>query len=109
MVLHYTLTLDGNVQRLSSVLPGATADKVAQEQSWSYISIQADPANTHVAYVGGYPTIISSSDYGWIIPLPPSNIPAAPLQIMPGCPAVRLSEFTVIGTNAEKLHILVKD
>ena len=108
MVLHYTLTLDGNVQRLSSVLPGATADKVAQEQSWSYLSIQADPANTHVAYVGGYPTLVSSTDYGWIIPLPPSNIPAAPFAVH-DVGAIRLSEFTVIGTNTEKLHIFLKD
>lgn len=109
MVAHFTLTLDGTVQRLSSVLPGATADKVAQEQSWSYMALQADSANAAVVYVGGYPTVVSSSDFGMVVPIPATSIPAAPLVIQPGNGSIRLSEWTVKGANAEKLHILLKD
>lgn len=109
MVQHYVLTLNGSVQRLSSVLPGATADQVAQEKTWSFLSLQADSANTHVVYVGGYPQVVSSSAFGFVVPIPVTSIPAAPIPIQPGQPSLRLSEWQVLGTNGEKLVLCVKD
>ena len=70
MVEHYTLTLNGSAQLLSSVLPAGVAPLQAH-----FLSIQADPANSHVVYIGGYPQTLSSTDYGFRIEVPVSSIP----------------------------------
>lgn len=99
---HYTLTLSGAVQRLSSVLQAGVPVTPAR-----FLSLQADPGNTHVVYVGGYPHLLSSTAYGWRIEVPATSIPPAPSIIELGASIVDLDDLQVLGTVSEVLHIFV--
>lgn len=112
MVTHYTLTLNGSAQSLASVLPGYSSSAAipTNEQSYSWLAIQADGANSNLVYVGGANRVLSSIAYGFRIEVPVSSIPSAPSIVeLGGAPSIRLSEFQVIGTNAEKIYITVKE
>jgi hypothetical protein len=89
---------------------GITPAQISERYIFKSLTIQADPANTHVVYVGGGAQTISSSSYGWIIPLPPSNIPVPPfLYPCQGGVSMRLNDFSVLGTNNEVIHLLLQE
>lgn len=98
MVAHFTVTLTGSAQRLGA---GLNFSNVL-----AFLSIQMDPANTHVAYVGGNQATLSSSDYGYRLEIPPSSIPYAPSILEFSGGRISMDDFFVLGTNGEKLHIL---
>ena len=103
-IRHYTLTLNGSAQRLSSVLtadvtPGGTRDESIRE-----IVFSPDPANTNAVYVGA--SGVTSADHGFS--LDPTQASQIPVSLGPFDAGVfKLSELYAIGTNAEKLHFLV--
>lgn len=103
---HFTLTLNGSAQRLSSVCAAAG---VPEDRAYRFISVQPDAGNTHVIYVGGYPRGVSSSAYGFRLEAPATSIPPAPSIIeLSNFAAGTLQEWQVLGTDTEKLHIFVK-
>lgn len=72
-----------------------------------YISIQADPGNANVMYVGGKDSTLSSTDYGWIIPIPVTSIPALPLPIAPPVGCFGLGDIQLLGTTTQKAHLII--
>lgn len=109
---HYNLTLDGNIQRLSSALadsevggPDDEALRVVQLQ------MQGDSANP--LFVGGAPKVgtnvtLTSTDHGFRLESGSGGVPAAPYllgEFETG--PIRLSDIYVLGTNTEVLHITV--
>lgn len=101
-VKHYTLTLTGAVQRLSTVLtdptPGGKDDLPCR-----LISFQPGKANNADVFVGGSDQV-SSSDYG--VRLDPTDTQPCTVLGHFDMGPYKLSNFYVIGTAAEKLHIL---
>lgn len=114
MTKHYVLTLTGSAQPLDSVLPFYSATQPYQEPTWSFLSLQGDGGNTHVIYVGGSVVCgnaLTSSNYGFRMEAPATSIPPAPNIVeLPfgGGSTIKLSEFQVLGTNTEKLHVFIK-
>ena len=72
-----------------------------------YISIQADPANSAVLYVGGKDATLSSTDCGWIIPIPITSIPAPPIAITSASGAFSLGDIQLLGTTTQKAHLII--
>lgn len=105
MLRHYTLTLSGSAQRLSSLV--AAVDSQFDDQlgvCW----LQPDGGNGNPIYVGGSDAITSSS-YGFRLEAAASTIPPAPFsfgELEPGR-NLKLSELYVLGTSDEKLHVAV--
>jgi hypothetical protein len=103
-VRDYTLTLDGTVQNLNSVLPAGEGDLL------KYVALSAHTTNFNLIFVGsterGTEGALSSTKYGWRIEIPVSGIPTAPDIIELGQNGFSLAELSVIGTNPEILHIL---
>ena len=103
-VRHYNLTLTGVAQRLSSVLtdtnPGGANDEAIRE-----LHLSADPGNAAAVYVGAASTV-SSASHGFS--LDPTQASQLPVKLGPyDAGAVKLSELWVLGTNTEKLHLLL--
>lgn len=113
MVAHYTLTLTGSAQSLASVLPtyvAASAPSPGEQVSVSFLSLQAAGGNSGLIYVGGSGQVLTSSAYGFRMEIPISTIPSAPNIVeLGGGASIRLSEWQVLGTSNDILHILVKD
>jgi len=102
MIKHYNLTMDGSIQKLSSVLPAGEGDLL------KYAAIQADAANSNVIFVGSTEIgTLTSADYGWRIEVPVSSIPTAPDIIELGQNGFSLNELSVLGTAPDVLHIMV--
>ena len=103
-VRDYSLTLDGTVQNLNSVLPAGEGDRL------KYIAISAHATNSNLIFVGstdrGAGGALSATEYGWRIEIPVSSIPSAPDIIELGQGGFSLAELSVLGTNTEILHIL---
>lgn len=99
---HYTLTLNGAAQRLSTVL-GNTEVGGPQDEAFRMISFQAGKANTNDIFIGATSSV-SSSDYG--VRLDPTDTQPNDILGHFDTGPYKLSDFYVIGTNAEKLHIL---
>lgn len=98
---HYALTLNGAVQRLSSVL-GETTVGGSQDVACRQIWLSADPANAAVVYIGG--SAVSSTSHAFA--LDPTQASQQPMSIGPfDAGPVKLSEIYAIGTNAERLMI----
>jgi hypothetical protein len=100
-VAHYTLTLNASAQALSTV-SGAT------EASVRTVSLQPGAANTGVLYIGG--AGVSAANYGIRVPAPVSSEPPAPVILgdtQSPYGHFKLSDVYVLGTNAEKVHLLV--
>ena len=97
---HYSLTLNGAIQRLSTALAN-TAVGGPQDEGYRFLSLQPGKANTNDIFVGG--STVSATDYG--MRLDPGDT-AAPIELgsHDGGP-IKLSDLYVIGTNAERLHI----
>lgn len=100
MVNHFVVTLTGSAQKLGAGLSGACA-----HDPLKFLSIQAFANNTHVVYVGGNQTTVSSSSYGFRIEVPVTSIPYAPTVIELPAAAVSLDDIWVIGTADEKISI----
>lgn len=97
----YTLTLNGSAQQLSSALANPALDLPFQS-----LHLQPDGANANPIYVGTSASV-SSSSHGVRLPAGASGVPPAPYIFeFSGEGRLRLSSFYVLGTNAEKLHIL---
>lgn len=104
MTLDYTLTFGSSAVQLSSlILPG-------QETTCRAILLQADPGNSGLIYVGGsnHGAAVGSSSYGFSIPIPVTNVPAAPIQIELAQQSIELADFWVKGTSSDKLHVFLK-
>ena len=98
MVSHFLVTLTGSAQALGASIDAGVVKGLA---------IQADPGNSHVVYVGGANVAVSSTNYGILIPIPVTSIPAAPTLLQFDSGFFSLNQIYVIGTNTEKLRILV--
>jgi len=106
MIAHYVLSLTSSAQQLSKVYGDYNASGAqADDRTWRSVKIQGDTANTGPVYVGGYGTLLSTSAWGIYIPVPSSNVPAAPIDLGPS----RLDAITALATSAEKLHITVSE
>lgn len=96
----YTLTLDGNVQRLSAVLADQNLDLPFQA-----LHLQPDAGNANPIYLGST-TTLNASSHGVRLPAASGGVPPAPYIFeFSGEGRLRLSQFTVTGTSGEKLHI----
>ena len=95
----YTLTLDGNVQSLAA--------GITETDRLRFISIQAQGDNSGIVYVGGKGSAdtLSTSKYGWRIEIPVATIPAAPSIIEFSQNVMNLTDFEVLGTNNDVIHI----
>lgn len=100
---HYTLTLNGAAQRLSTVLatttPGGPNDEALRQ-----IILCAAPANTAVVAIGATSSV-TTTDCGFTLDptqaTAPDRVSIGPFETGP----VKLSDLYAIGTNGEKLHI----
>lgn len=99
-VNHFTLTLNGSSQNLSDAT-GAVGSPIKA------VALQAATTNSNVVYVGGDIRTLTNTDYGFIIPVPASNVPAAPVQFAFDAGHFGLHSISVLGTNSEKLHVFV--
>ena len=100
---HYSLTLTGVAQRLSSVL---TNSQVGGEEdvACAQIILSADPANTAVIYVGSTSSVSSTSHAFSLDPTQATavdKVSIGPFSVGP----VKLSEIWALGTNNERLMI----
>lgn len=103
---HHVLTLDGTVQRLSSVLADQSLGG-ADDIPLRTISLQPRGTNDNPVYVGATSST-SATDYGVRLEPGATGVPPAPFILGEhdvGGP-LRLSNFYVIGTNAQHLHIM---
>jgi hypothetical protein len=99
MIRHHVLTLTGSAQRLSTVT-GAELPKIRT------VSIQPAGANANPSYIGA--SGVSSTDYGVRMEAGAAGVPPAPFVLGEFANGwASLDDFYVIGTNTEKLHILV--
>jgi hypothetical protein len=105
MVRHFVLTLTSSVQSLAAAYPDATAggpfDLPIQE-----VFLTPGSGNLNVVYGGGAAGhgTLTSTNYGFRLEAPVSSIPQAPLPFTRGS---RLSDYVVLGTNGEKVHLMV--
>lgn len=104
MVRHYVLTLSGSAQRLSSVLPNLEPDN---DKFLQTLSLQPGGGNANPVYVGA--AGVSDSDYGVYLAAAAATVPPAPWLASDAFKATgtKLSDWYVIGTASQKLHILV--
>ena len=100
---HYTLTLNGSAQRLSSVLPDTTPGG-PDDLSSAVIVLQPDGANANPVFVGG--PGVTTSDFGFRMEPGAAGAPPAPYTFTPEHRTMKLSSLYVIGTSTQKLHIL---
>ena len=101
-ILQFNLTLDASIQPLSDVL--ALADGQV-EPSFRELQLQADDGNTNPIFIGD--SEVSATVFASFIPLPPANIPGAPLRLGPyEAGPLKLSEIFAVGTDSEVLNIL---
>jgi hypothetical protein len=100
---HFTLTLTGSAQRLSSVLTDPTVggrDDVGYRQ----IILSQVPANGAVIYVGASSGVSSTSHGFSLDPTQATAVDKVSLGPFDSGP-IRLSDLWVIGTNNELLGI----
>lgn len=126
-IKHLDLTLSGAAQNLGGALTAAQLtqlvgqelyDKaaaaglatrdIAAKYTFRTISFQGDPANANPIYVGGENATVSSSSWGWLIPAAVAGVASPPLIYDIGPPA-KLTDFFVLGTANQILHILVQE
>lgn len=103
MIDHYSITLDGNAQQVSDVIPAADREQLDVPAVSIQFEIQDD--DTNAAYLGGDDTV-SATEYGTRIPPIAAAEPLAVPRIFRGV-KLRLREFWIIGTAADVVHIMV--
>jgi hypothetical protein len=97
---HSTITLTGAAQQLiANITP-------AQNIPIREISFQEDGSNGAAVFIGSS-SGVTTADYGIRIPVPVTNVPAAPVRLGPYATSgpIKLGDFWVIGTAAQKLHV----
>jgi hypothetical protein len=110
-VRHYTLALGAPATTLGALLAaadatdpwgGTTGKPVAQ------LSLQPEPSNTHVIYLGGGSQTLSAAAYGFRLEAPVSGIPPAPyIWPVDRNSNLRLADVGILGTAAEKVCITI--
>lgn len=100
----FTITLSGSAQQLSTACVGAGADLLCM-----MLELQPHGTNAAEIYVGGTSSV-SSSVYGTRLEAADSGIPPAPWRASSdGLNSIlQLSDFYVIGTATEKLHVMAQ-
>lgn len=108
---HYTLTLTGAAQRLSDVLFAPSSNKPAGSDPGALLDVPlkqiifaAVPANANVVYVGGSNAVVSATSHAFSLD-PTEATMSGPVTIGPftDCGPLKLSDFYVLGTNAQLL------
>jgi len=99
----YTITLTGSAQNLATVCVGPV------DQQIMMLELQPGGGNANEVYVGGT-SAVSSSLYGTRLEAADTGIPPAPWRATSdGLTALlTLGDFWVIGTNTEKLHVMIQ-
>lgn len=103
-VIDYTLTLSGVAQPLSSVLANPAIGGPDDEPRVS-LFLQPDGGNGNPVFVGGS-SAVSSTLFGVRLAIGAAGVPPDALKLEPAMSPIRLSDIWVIGTAAQKLHIL---
>jgi hypothetical protein len=106
------LTLDGTIQRLSSVLTDPEVGG-ADDEALRVVQLQMQGNSANPLFVGGAPKVgtnvtLTSTDHGFRLEPGSGGVPTAPYllgEFETG--PIRLSDVYVLGTNAEVLHIMV--
>jgi len=104
-VRDFTLTLNGSAQRLSTALPDTTVGG-ADDLPAQFVVLQPDGANGAAVFVGGTSSV-SSTVYGFSLPAGAAGVPPPPFPLSAYMGRFRLSDIWVIGTNTQKLHVLL--
>ena len=105
-IQHHVLTLSGAAERLSDVLTDPSVSG-RDDVPLRTISLQPRGANANPIYVGAT-SVVSATDYGIRLEPGATGVPPAPFILGEhdvGGP-LKLSNFYVIGTAAQHLHIL---
>lgn len=104
----YSLTLNGSAQRLSQVLAsgaGNAQPASSEDLPFRQLIFAADAANAAVLYVGSS-SLVSSTVHGFSLdPTQATAVDKVSLGPYEAGP-LKLSDFWVLGTNAERLHVL---
>lgn len=104
MVIGGVITLSGSAQNLATALSYGTENPVAK-YPLGWISIQADTANSNLAYIGTDSNVATT--YVIRIEIPTSTVPDAPVIIEDAKGlGLLLNSLWVIGTNGQKLRVL---
>jgi hypothetical protein len=83
----------------------ATIDQIAEKFSARMLSFQAHTANAGAVFIGGNSSVTSSS-WGWFIPIPSTSVPAPPL-LLDAEGSVKLTDFWISGTAGDVLHLMI--
>jgi hypothetical protein len=100
MTRHYDLTLDGTAQSLSAVLAAGEDDHPLLR-----VYLEGDDGNSNPIFVGADNTV-SATSYGTRLPAPAAAEPLTERRDFTGV-KLHLSDFWVLGTDTEVLHIFV--
>jgi len=106
-VKHYTLTLVGtdpqNIR--DTLIAGGDLDAtLGGDHGFRFLSFQAGDQNATEVRVGD--ADLSDDDWGLWIPIPTTNVPAAPVFLgQYDAGPLKLSAIWVKGADGEKLHI----
>lgn len=109
MVKHYTLLLNGGVQRLSRVYASGAADAQPSAQddlAFRHLRLQAVPANAAVIYVGATSSVSSTDHGGSLDPTQATAVDHIEFGPFTAGGSIKLSDLYVIGTNNDRLAIL---
>ncbi len=99
----FVLTLDGNAQQLSSVLADPT-DTRAQDIGLRTLTLQGGESNANAIFLGN--ESVTAALYWIRLPAASAGVPGAPLILGEHeAGPMRLSDWFVIGTDGETLHI----
>lgn len=73
----------------------------------AFYSLQPDVANLAVVYIGGTADPLTTSNYGFRLEIPVSNIPSAPYfrESRSGSGPMDLTQLQVIGASGELLRV----
>lgn len=105
-IQHFVLTLDGAAQRLSEVLTDPTRSG-RFDIPLRTVSLQPAGGNANPIFVGAA-VDVSTTDFGIRLEPGATGVPPAPFILGEHeSGPLRLSDFYVIGTAAQALHILI--
>jgi len=100
---HYTVTV-GTVGTTIQALIGATTNIGICKQ----IFLQADPANSGTVLIGGINSTVTTANWGIVIPIPLTNIPAAPLPFEASSGLMSPGELALKAANTtDKIHVFI--
>lgn len=108
MIKHYTLVLNGSVQRLSQVYPSGAnnAQPSAQEDlPFRQLRVQQVPANGTVIYLGATDQVSATNHGASLDPTQASAVDSLDLGPFDAGP-LKLSDLYVLGANNERVAIL---